>query len=125
MIPKYFNFLREDVPLEEGFFHVPLKRSSRLIGFKPYGKYSLWNYIFSTFNCISSFLTGFCFFLTFATCLNTDLVRALNALGPSISMMVTSFKFWYLWWNKKKYAGLLDTLKDLFFDGKYIKFLFA
>lgn len=118
MIARYFNFLKEDFPLQDAFFYVPLKILFPIINMKPFGEYSFLGTFISCFNGISAFVVGVLFFVTTVQMISVDLVKSLNSFGPAFSMMVSAFKYVYVFRYRKEYAEVVDFGRSLFFVGK-------
>ncbi|XP_017483268.1 PREDICTED: odorant receptor 24a [Rhagoletis zephyria] len=109
MLPK---FLLQSYPTEKNLFLVP-KFALGVIGFYPQlGKSTLMN-AWALFNLIILVYGSYAEFAFGLSFLSTDAMRALDALCPVASSIMSVFKVCFIWWHRAEIERLVHRVAEL------------
>nr|UZH23391.1 odorant receptor 24a [Anastrepha ludens] len=109
MLPK---FLFQSYPTEKGLFLIP-KFTLQVIGFYPeHGKstriqaWAIFNMVVLIYGCYAEFAYGLHY-------LPIDAIRALDALCPVASSIMSAFKISFIWWHRVELERLIKRVGEL------------
>lgn len=113
----HFDFLKEQYPIEKGFFLVP-EVLLKLNALWPYYKSSLLLFFLNILNSTSLIGAGMLIFKAASQIFANDQLEALDPVGPGMSFTITGIKYLYFWYYKSDYRNIIDECRELLFTGK-------
>ncbi|XP_073822080.1 odorant receptor 24a [Musca autumnalis] len=105
-------FLKNTYPLNKHYFLIP-RFALRLVGFYPETNWNGWVKLWAFFNI--SILAYGCYAELYygIQYLSIDIVRAMDALCPVASSIMSFIKIFFIWWYREQYKNLIEEVRRL------------